>query len=157
VSLERLRVVADIPQNDIEAVRREKMARVWLPQSMPVERRAGDITFFAYADPATSTFKVRVSLPEGVTGLYPGMYLKTDFKIGTRDVLSVPLSAVVHRASMTGVYVAGEGMPVLRQVRLGPELDGQRVEVLAGLVAGEDVYLDPAEAIALRQGVRGHE
>jgi hypothetical protein len=58
----------------------------------------------------------------------------------------VPARAVVRRAELAAVYVVGsDGRALLRQVRLGRVL-GDRVEVLAGVSAGERVALDPQVA-----------
>jgi len=47
---------------------------------------------------------------------------------------------------MTGLYVLDAGnKPLLRQVRLGRS-DGERVEVLSGLSAGERVAAEPQAA-----------
>ena len=60
--------------------------------------------------------------------------------------VSVPVSAVVRRAEMTGLYVQGEGgKPLLRQVRLG-RVHGDRVEVLTGVAPGDLVVLNPQAA-----------
>ncbi|HEY4956987.1 MAG TPA: efflux RND transporter periplasmic adaptor subunit, partial [Caldimonas sp.] len=64
--------------------------------------------------------------------------------------LSVPRTAVVRRAEMTGLYVLDpSGKPVLRQVRLG-RVEGEQVEVLSGLMPGERVAADPQAAARLR-------
>ncbi len=53
------------------------------------------------------------------------------------------------RAELTGVYVLGDdGRALLRQVRLG-RAQGDTVEVLAGVSAGERVVLDPQAAARL--------
>jgi hypothetical protein len=63
--------------------------------------------------------------------------------------LFVPARAVVPRAELTGVYVVGaDGRALLRQVRLG-RLQGDTVEVLTGVSAGERVVLDPQAAARL--------
>ena len=55
-------------------------------------------------------------------------------------------SLAKRRADVAAVYVMGEGQqPQLRQVRLGP-VHGERVEVLAGLDAGEPLITDPQAA-----------
>ena len=65
-------------------------------------------------------------------------------------MLSVPLMAIVRRAEMTGLYVLDpNGKPVLRQVRLG-RVEGDRVEILSGLMAGEQVVSDPQSAARVR-------
>ena len=70
--------------------------------------------------------------------------------MSTDSRLFVPASAVVRRAEMVGVYViASGGRPLLRQVRLG-RAEGDRVEVLSGVSAGERVALDPQAAARMR-------
>jgi multidrug efflux pump subunit AcrA (membrane-fusion protein) len=62
----------------------------------------------------------------------------------------VPVSSVVRRAEMVGVYVVdASGKPTLRQVRLGRATDDS-VEVLTGLNAGELVATDPQVAAKVR-------
>jgi multidrug efflux pump subunit AcrA (membrane-fusion protein) len=56
----------------------------------------------------------------------------------------------MQRAELSVVYVVGrDGAPLLRQVRLGRG-DGDRVEVLSGLAAGERVAIDPQAAARWR-------
>ena len=103
-------------------------------------------------DPATHTVPLRAELPAGTPGLAPGMFARVFVPVAGRTAAaptvnpSVPRQAVVRRAEMTGVYVLDTaGRPVLRQVRLG-RVDGDRVEVLSGLGAGERVAADPQAA-----------
>ncbi|AHF02561.1 RND transporter [Marichromatium purpuratum 984] len=144
ISLDQLRVIVDVPQSAIASVRREPQARVYLPDGERVE--TDRITVFPFADLGSNTFKVRVELPEGTPSLFPGMFVKTGFVVGVKDELVVPRAAVARRSEVTGVYVlTDEGHLILRQVRLGRELDDV-VVVLAGLNAGERVALDPIAA-----------
>ena len=103
-------------------------------------------------DPATHTVPLRAELPAGTPGLAPGMFARVFVPVAGRTAAaptvnpSVPRQAVVRRAEMTGLYVLdAAGRPVLRQVRLG-RVDGDRVEVLSGLGAGERVAADPQAA-----------
>ncbi len=143
-SLDELRVVANVPQRLIVAVRRYKQARVLPPnggKSMAVEK----LTFFPYADPQSNVFKVRVYLPKKTEGLYPGMFVKTAFRVGEASRLTVPRQALAQRGEVSGVYVVREGKVSLRQVRPG-RIEGDRIEILAGLDSGETVALDPIKA-----------
>ena len=141
LSLEHLRVVVDVPQSDVGALRGGGEAWVDLPdgKSLPAEH----IRIFPYADPATHTFRVRMRLAEGQHGIYPGMWVKVRFHTGEDQVLPVPASAVITRSELTAVYVMGDdGALRLRQVRLGRALPDGRIAVLAGLDAGERVVTD---------------
>lgn len=145
LSLEHLRVVVDVPQSDIGALRQDAKAWVDLPDggSLPAQ----ELRIFPYADPGTHTFRVRLRLAQGQHGIYPGMWVKVRFQTGEKQTLLVPAAAVVQRSELTAVYVlAGDGSPRLRQVRLGRELPGGMVAVLAGLDAGEAVVTDPNAA-----------
>jgi hypothetical protein len=106
---------------------------------------AESLTFFPVADPATNTFRVRASLPAVSVTLYPGTFVKVGFVVGETERLLVPESAVVRRSEVTAVYVVGGQAVTLRQIRAGRRY-GERIEVLAGLEAGEAVATDPVAA-----------
>jgi hypothetical protein len=148
VSLDELRVIADVPQSVIPSVRSGAAARVYLPDGQIVDGR--EITIFPFADLGSNTFKVRVALPPSEDGVsrsvFPGMYVKTGFAVGEKQELTVPKQSVVQRSEVTAVYVVSPGDHVhFRQVRLGRALDDAWV-VLSGLTAGERVALDPIAA-----------
>ena len=64
----------------------------------------------------------------------------------TAQLRSVTVSAVVRRTEVTAVFVvAHDGTATLRQIRLG-QARADKVEVLAGLSAGERIALDPLSA-----------
>lgn len=82
--------------------------------------------------------------------LRAGTYVKVAFAIGTRDVVTVPLDALVRRGQLTSVFVvAADGVARMRLVTLGATGDGQ-AEVLSGLTAGERIVAAPAR---VRDGV----
>jgi len=151
LSLEHLRAVAEVPQRHIRALREHQAARVLLPQGESVE--AASLRIFPHADASTHTFRVRVDLPQGQHGVYPGMLVKVAFVSGRREQLLVPANAIVHRSEVTAVYVRGEdGALHFRQVRTGTPLPNGQVPVLSGLDAGEVVVTDPVAAtVALKQ------
>jgi RND family efflux transporter MFP subunit len=154
-SLDELRVVAEIPQSVIDQVRSARKAVVYV-NGRRIE--SAGITIFPAAQPETNTFRARIDLPKGVQGLSPGMFVKVGLIVGESDRMLVPRSAVVQRSEMRGVYVVAPGGRVsLRQVRLG-HVRGEQVEVLAGLVDGERVALDPVAAgLKARQSAKPHD
>jgi HlyD family secretion protein len=64
-----------------------------------------------------------------------------------RDVLKVPLSALVRQGQKWAVFVADGGEAVLREVEIGHE-NGLEAEVTAGLKAGERIVLHPGDRVA---------
>lgn len=58
--------------------------------------------------------------------------------IGVRTVLMIPAAAIAHRSGLDFVTVRMPGGPVERTVVIG-ERDGDKVEILTGLAAGDEV------------------
>lgn len=142
-----LRVTAAIPQS--AAIR---IATDASPQA-EVPGRTGRLKPLAVqllptVDPATHTQELRLELPHQTQGVTPGAFARVWLPLaapGQRRVF-VPAAAVFRRAELAGVYVvASDGRPLLRQVRLGAS-EGDRVEILSGVAAGERVALDPQAA-----------
>jgi RND family efflux transporter MFP subunit len=142
LSLESLRVTLDLPQQVTRQVRPDPRAEILTPAGRVKPEK---ITIFPVADPVSNTFRVRLELPEGQFGLYPGMFVKVAFQVGEAKRLLIPSAALVRRSEVTGVYVAADGGIRLRQIRVGASV-GNRIEVLAGLTEGELVALDPVRA-----------
>ncbi len=146
LSLDQLRVNVEVPQSDIQAIREHGAAAVLLPDGRRVE--ASGVVIFPYADPKTHSFRIRVELPKANTGLQPGMTVKTAFKTGEARRILIPASALVSRSEVTAVYEVDPANRVsLRQVRVGHRL-GDRIEVLAGLSAGDRIAADPLAALS---------
>jgi len=145
LSLESLRVVVDVPQQFIGALREHQKATIFTPDGSQVP--AATLRVFPYADASTHTFRVRAVLPRGRHGVFPGMLVKVAFMTGQREVLLIPGQALVRRSELTAVYVRDprDGSLALRQIRAGRRFN-DRIQVLAGLESGEQVALDPVAA-----------
>jgi RND family efflux transporter MFP subunit len=145
LSLRDLRVNTTIPQSIVMQVRKLKQAAVYVGDQRIA---ATKITIFPEAATPSSTFRARLDLPPGAIDLAPGMYVKVGLVIGEADRILVPVSAVIERSEVTGVYVIdSHGQVTLRYVRPGHRF-GDQLEILSGLVVGERVALDPIAASA---------
>ncbi|HEB55580.1 MAG TPA: efflux RND transporter periplasmic adaptor subunit [Gammaproteobacteria bacterium] len=151
LSLESLRATVNLPQDLINVVRKLKRARVIsdsdFAQAQSQSIIAKSMIISPYADPVSHTFLLRVNLPPGQHGMYPGMAVKVAFV--TREVkkLLVPIAAVAHRSEVSAVYVVDkDGRLSMRQVRLGSRVNAEQVEILAGLQEGEQIARDPLAA-----------
>ncbi len=141
-----LRVVATVPQAQVAVIRAGGKARIEVP-SLGRWIEVKSMTIVPSADPRTHTTQIRLDLPEEVRGIYPGVYARAHFVIGSAPRLLVPRAAVVRRSEVTAVYVVGaDHRPRLRQVRLGTAGDETSVEVLAGLKPGERISVEPVRA-----------
>ncbi len=149
-----LRVTVDVPQSAASGLAANGGIRVQFP-GLPAGREWATplrTTVLPTVDPGTHTVQLRLDLPANLQGIAPGLFARAWLPAasGGPARLEVPVRAVVRRAEMTGLYVvAADGRPVLRQVRLGP-VQGERVEVLSGVSAGERIALDPQAAARVR-------
>ena len=147
-----LRVEVSVPQYKLVQVRALSRATIEIP-SLQKWVKAAQITIQPSADTKTHASRVRIELPEGMREIYPGMFSRAHFAVGRAKKLLVPAAAVLRRSELTAVYVVDAKEQVhLRQVRLGEAAGEAQYEVLAGLMQGERVALDPIKAsIYLKQ------
>ena len=90
-------------------------------------------------DPSTRTVGVRVELPNPAGLLKPGMFAAAELRVDLGRGLAIPKSAVLDTGVRQVVYVeVTPGRFAGREVRLGAPA-GDRVQVVAGLAAGERV------------------
>ena len=95
-------------------------------------------------DPASHSVLVKIDLPPSLQ-LRAGMYATAAIATSTRQAIVVPRSAVVVRGSLSCVYVLdSKGIAQLRYVTLGTQ-QGNLVEVLSGISAGEKLVDDPVD------------
>jgi RND family efflux transporter MFP subunit len=98
----------------------------------------------AAADPTSHSFLVKIDLPTSSL-LRAGMYGTAEFANGLRQAILIPRSVVVSRGSLTCVYVLdSRGIAQLRSITLGAA-QGNLVEVLSGISAGERLVDAPAD------------
>jgi multidrug efflux pump subunit AcrA (membrane-fusion protein) len=91
-------------------------------------------------------FLVKIDVPAG-TSLRSGMYGRAVFHGAARRALAVPESAVVRRGQLASVFVIDAGGHArLRLVNASEAVDG-RVEIRAGVQAGERVVMAPPPAL----------
>ena len=150
-----MRVIASVPQYKLAEVRAGGRAMVEFP-SRQKWVQARSITVLPAAEARSHTTQVRVDLPSNVEGVYPGLFARAYFAVGRARKLVAPVSAVIRRSEMAGVYVVNaQGEVRLRQVRLGEPTGQGDIEILAGVSAGEKVALDPVKAgMATRPSAR---
>ncbi|MFN2239228.1 MAG: efflux RND transporter periplasmic adaptor subunit [Thermoanaerobaculia bacterium] len=118
-------------------------------QTVRLTMRAGEGTSFParirqispVVDTATGTVKLTVEAGEYPSNVRPGAFVSVDIVQQTRpSALVVPKEAVLRELQESHVFVALDGTAKKRTVTLGLE-EGDRVEILTGLRAGESVIV----------------
>jgi multidrug efflux pump subunit AcrA (membrane-fusion protein) len=146
----RLRVEASVVESRASAIAVGDDATV-LADASPEPLRAKISEVVPAVDAASRSFLVKLDLPEGVApALRPGMFARVLFRVGARDRLVVPRAAIHPLGALDRVLVVDGGRARLRMITLG-EAQGDWIEVLSGLDAGELVVIAPA---AVRDGAR---
>jgi Cu(I)/Ag(I) efflux system membrane fusion protein len=139
VDLSRVWVLADAYETDLGAVKVGMPASLTL-KAFPNRTFQGRVAFIdPILDPKTRTAKVRVEVPNPSGEIRPEMFGEVVLRGTARTGLRIPADAVIHSGTQTVVFVAlpnGKFQP--REVRLGAS-DGQHVEVLSGVEAGDGV------------------
>jgi len=108
----------------------------------PVQGKVAEVV--PAADPGSRSFVVKIALPNS-SGLHSGIFGRASLARGSRKAVLVPRTAVVSRGSLEYVFVVGaDGIAQLRYVSTG-NTQGDAVEVLSGLNAGERVIEAPGE------------
>ncbi len=154
-SLGAVEIEVPLPESAVESTRG---SRVSVKVGDGAWREAKLLRLDGMIDPATRTRTAYLALEDAAPEAEPGAFAHARFEaadpgptrseVGAASVdpapaLFVPTVTLVRRGALTGVYVIREGRASLRWVKLG-RIDGDSVEVLAGLWPGEDVALDPA-------------
>jgi RND family efflux transporter MFP subunit len=155
-----LRIEARVPESEGQAIRSAPGARVQLHDGRFVE--ASSLVVYPGADPATHSVTIRALLPGMENAPRPGETVRIVFPAGTGSAngaagggIWIPADALARRGELVGVYVLQDDRILLRQLRLGRE-EGDRVEVISGLAAGERIARDPVVALqALRDRQAG--
>ncbi len=131
-----------VPEADIDRFSAGDTVRVRLDSRPDLGTLEGTVDeIVPAADPATHSFTVKVGL--GQLDVAPGLAGRAEVAGGEVEMLLIPSSAVHQRGGLDLVVVrAADGTSRTRAVSLGQRMADGRVEVLAGLDAGEKVAVD---------------
>jgi RND family efflux transporter MFP subunit len=146
-----MRAVVNVPQSQIASIKSGAAIKVMIPAASEAERSltVAKITILPTADVVSNSVKVRLSLPQQLISVSPGMFARAMLPTTSTKLQSqiyIPSQAVIKRSELMAVYIVdAQDDPQLRQVRVGHK-QGDKLEILAGLQAGEKIALDPIAA-----------
>lgn len=111
---------------------------------IPDKTYMGKIAYiYPYLQPKTRDVVIRISFDNAHGKLKPDMFARIRIDTAPKNPgLSIPAEAVIHSGEKKIVFVAkGNGRFTPREVTTGIFLDQDRVQVLSGLVQGENVVV----------------
>ena len=136
-----------------------KVVDVYVPEElfktvkigMPIDVRSTDISVGSvqavvieiapYITESSHDFKIRMQLPENFNRPV-GSYVNVTINgTTTRTALLVPVSAVVERGQLTGVFVENNGVANFCIIRCGDNVFNGQYEVLSGLQQSDKVII----------------
>ncbi|HKE23717.1 MAG TPA: efflux RND transporter periplasmic adaptor subunit [Bryobacteraceae bacterium] len=148
-----LRVYLNVPQGDAGSVKVGQHATLVIPD-LPGRKFGGLVTRTANAlDPSTRTLLVEVQADNSGGTLLPGMYTQVDLSVPRKDPpLLIPGDTLVLRSSGPQVAIMmPSGTVHLQTVQLGRDF-GDRLEALSGLEEGQQLVVNPSDAV--QEGVK---
>jgi HlyD family secretion protein len=152
--LDQTEVTVNVTETQIAAIRRGAPAQITV-DAFPGRTFEGKISRIAGgADQATRTIQVEIDIANPGHLLRPGMYATAQLSAGTdKDVLVVPLGALVSVGDQHFVWVVKDDKVTRRQVTVG-RANGEVVEVTAGLIDGDQIIARGADLVREGQRVR---
>lgn len=154
--LQRAQVVADVDETDVGRVKLGQEAEVALDAfpERSIKGRVVEVGYLARQTEAGGTaLPVKISLDE-TKGVDVRKDMNADVNIVVsvkKNVLSIPLEAVIEKEGRDVVYVIEKGRARMRRVRLGLATD-EAFEIASGLKRGEIIAVKNVER--LREGDR---
>jgi multidrug efflux pump subunit AcrA (membrane-fusion protein) len=136
-----LQLQAQVDESSIAAIRKGMKVQVEI-SGVAKSGTVGEIV--PVADASSHSFMVKIDLPSS-SQTRAGMYGTAEIPNGVRSAILIPRTALVQRGSLMCVYaINGHGVAQMRSVTLGA-LQGDFVEVLSGVSAGEKLVDAPSD------------
>jgi len=145
---DRLRIYVNVPQADSTGVHVGQAAKLTIVD-LPSHEFTGTVTRTANSlDPTSRTLLAEVQVPNTGGLLLPGMYAQVNFTTPRAEPpLLIKGDALVVRSDGPQVAVVNPDHTVHFQlVQLGRDY-GDRIEILSGLEAGQQLAINPGDSI----------
>ena len=94
------------------------------------------------------TLMIEAEVPNGQGALRPGSFAKADIVIEAgQEIITVPRNSIITFAGIEKVLMVADGKTVEKRVRTGRRI-GEQVEITEGLLAGNQVIVQPGNLVA---------
>lgn len=139
VDINSLRLRVNVPEADVFKLQVGETVEI-TADVYPTQKFSGRIVYIGVKGDAMHTFPVEIALPS--SGFKAGMYARATFSSApSAEAVTIPRKALLGGAKNPEVYVVSGGRALLRKIVVGSTLD-DKVEVLQGLEAGEQIVID---------------
>jgi RND family efflux transporter MFP subunit len=148
-----MRTYINVPQSEAESVRVGQTATLAFSE-LANRKFTGTVTRTSNAlDPATRTLLTEIEVPNPDGVLLPGMFTQVDLQMLRKSPpLLIPGDTLVVRADGPQVALVSTGGDVhFTRIQLGRDY-GDRMEVLSGLQEGQQIAVNPSDAV--REGAK---
>ena len=154
VDIDVAKVVVQVPERDVHYVQLGQQATV-LVESLDSKKLSGKVAYIGeLADEQTRTTRVEVEIENRDRSLRSGQIVRVELtRRVLKDVIMVPLLAVIPLENGRIVYVANGDKADRRDVELGI-LRGKKVGVLSGLKEGDQLIVAGHRFVAQDQSIR---
>jgi multidrug efflux system membrane fusion protein len=157
--LQPISVLFTLPEDNIQTVLKRMQGGAVLPSAAYDRSGTSKIadgvlqTFDSQIDPTTGTIKARAQFANDNKMLYPNQFVNIRLLVDThKDVTTMSTAGIQRGVPGTFVYLVNADSTVsVRPVKLGVT-EGERVEVLSGIVPGDRIVIDGADK--LRDGAK---
>jgi multidrug efflux system membrane fusion protein len=155
--LQPISAIFSIAEDSLPMVQKQVHAGATLPVTVydranVTELATGELeTTDNQIDTTTGTVKLRALFANIDETLFPNQFVNARLLVDTlHDVVTVPTAAILRGAPGTYAYLVGADATVsVRPVKIGVT-DGDKVQIVSGLAAGDRVVIDGADR--LREG-----
>ena len=147
--VDTLRVYVYVPQAYAQRIKAGDKVEVTQAE-LPGQSFSGSVARTAGAiDAATRTMQIEINLPNKENALLAGAYVQVSLPVsGSSNALLVPSNVLLFRPEGPRVAVVGAGGKVkLQTVALGHDL-GNKIEILSGVTAQQQLVVNPADSLA---------
>jgi RND family efflux transporter MFP subunit len=147
VSVDKLRVYAAVPEISASSVKPGAPAELTSDQFPNRVFKGQVIRDSGSFDAATRTLNVEVDIENPTGELLPGAYGFLHFHLPAHTgSITIPANALIFRAQGTQAAVIRDGRAAIVPIKIGRDF-GDKVEILSGLTAADEVILDPSDAL----------
>jgi RND family efflux transporter MFP subunit len=137
------RIEASVPESHMGKVKPGDEVRVVVDGIGGMRGKVAEVV--PAIDPGSRTFTVKAEI--SAEGLRSGVFGRAYIPVGRRTGILAPKVAVIEQGALSSVWVVGKDRIARMRLVRGGRMIGERVEILSGLSAGEQIVVSGMEMV----------